>query len=69
MQVTDVGVCELARCCPLRYLVLAGIFKVTDKSIFALANSCHYLEEIFLNGCAQISPTSIRYLMVSDRKL
>ncbi|XP_045190636.2 F-box/LRR-repeat protein fbxl-1-like [Mercenaria mercenaria] len=62
-KVSDYGVCELARCCPLRSIVLAGINKVTDKSIFALANSCHYLEDIYLNGCAQVSPTSIRYLM------
>lgn len=61
-KVTDIGVCELARCCPLRLLVLAGINNITDKSIFALANSCHYLDEIYLNGCAQVSPTALRYL-------
>ncbi|KAL4231710.1 hypothetical protein ACF0H5_009286 [Mactra antiquata] len=62
-QVTDSGVCELARCCPLKSLVLAGVNSLTDKSIFALANSCHYLHEIYLNGCAHISPAAVRYLV------
>ena len=46
-------------------MVVAGIHNLTDSSIFALANTCHYLEEIYLNGCAQVSPTAVRYLVVS----
>ena len=46
-------------------MVLAGIHNLTDSSIFALANTCHYLEEIYLNGCAKVSPAAVRYLVVS----
>lgn len=69
LQVTDTGVCELARCCNLESLVLSGLSNVTDLSIFALANSCHYLKEIFMNGCSNISPVAVRYLTVSADNL
>ena len=62
---TDYGVRELVRCCNFKSMVLAGIHNLTDSSIFALANTCHYLEEIYLNGCAQVSPAAVRYLIVS----
>ncbi|PVD30524.1 hypothetical protein C0Q70_09791 [Pomacea canaliculata] len=61
-QVTDDAICEIARCCPIKSLVLSGIHNLTDKCIFALANSCPHLKEIYLNGCAQISPAAVRYL-------
>ncbi|KAL5021116.1 hypothetical protein ScPMuIL_000271 [Solemya velum] len=61
-MVTDLGICELARRCPLQSLILAGVNTLTDKCIFAIANNCHYLDEISLNGCAQVSPTAVRYL-------
>lgn len=61
-QVTDFGLCEIARCCSLKRLVLAGIHNVTDKTIFALANNCHYLTEIYLNGCSNVSSTTLNYL-------
>ncbi|KAK7494713.1 hypothetical protein BaRGS_00014111 [Batillaria attramentaria] len=61
-QVTNDGVCELVRHCPIRSLVLSGIHSLTDQCIFTLANSCPLLEEIYLNGCAQISPAAVRYL-------
>ena len=64
-QVTDLGVCELARCLPLTIVVLAGLHNLTDRSIFALANSCPYLEKIYLSGCAGITREAILYLMVS----
>ena len=64
LQLTDAGVCKLTYHCPLRYMVLAGIHNLTDKSIFAIANSCPNLEEIYLNGCAQITRQAIAYLMV-----
>ncbi|XP_071090171.1 F-box/LRR-repeat protein 2-like [Haliotis cracherodii] len=62
-QVTDYGVCEVVRCCPLRRLVVSGINNLTDKSLFALANSNPYLEEIYLNGCSKTTPMAIKYLM------
>ncbi|XP_076470806.1 uncharacterized protein LOC143300764 [Babylonia areolata] len=61
-QVTDRAVCALVRNCPIRSLVLSGILNLTDKCIFALANSRPELEEIYLNGCAQITPAAVRYL-------
>ena len=64
-QITDSGVCELVRHCPIKSLVLSGIHNLTDKCIFALANSRPQLEEIYLNGCAQITPAAVRYLSVS----
>ena len=65
LQVTDVGICEVARCCPLTGLVVAGLHEITDKSIFALASSCVYLEAIYLNGCSKISPVALLYLLVN----
>ena len=64
-QITDSAVCQLARLCPIRSLVLSGIHNLTDKCIFALANSRPQLEEIYLNGCAQITPAAVQYLCVS----
>ncbi|KAK7110296.1 F-box/LRR-repeat protein 2-like [Littorina saxatilis] len=61
-QITDRAVCELVRQCPIKSLVLSGIHGLTDKCIFALANSRPELEEIYLNGCAQITPAAVRYL-------
>ncbi|KAL8613085.1 hypothetical protein ACOMHN_035026 [Nucella lapillus] len=61
-QVTDHAVCTLVKQCPIRSLVLSGILNLTDKCIFALANSRPELEEIYLNGCAHISPAAVRYL-------
>ncbi|XP_052770511.1 F-box/LRR-repeat protein 2-like [Mya arenaria] len=60
--VTDVGVCELARHCSLVSLVVSGVGSLTDASIFCLANCCPQLEEIYMNGCANISPVAVRYL-------
>ncbi|CAG2229123.1 F-box/LRR-repeat protein 2-like [Mytilus edulis] len=62
-QVTDEGVCELARKCDLHIIVLSGILNLTDKSIFCIANHCHMLEEIYLNGCSRISGTTVSYLI------
>ena len=64
-QVTDEGVCELARHCDLRFIVLSGILNLTDKYIFFIANHCPLLEEIYLNGCSRISVTTVSYLTVS----
>ncbi len=64
MQVTDCGVIEVARCCPLKSIVLSGLHRLTDNCIFALANSCPYLEEVYLNGCCHITPAAVYYLMV-----
>ncbi|ESP00400.1 hypothetical protein LOTGIDRAFT_238569 [Lottia gigantea] len=61
--ITDCALIELARCCPLKSLVLSGINNLTDASIFALANSCHQLEEIYLNGCSHVSSVAVHYLI------
>ncbi|XP_060075518.1 F-box/LRR-repeat protein 20-like [Ylistrum balloti] len=64
-QVTDAGVCEIARHCPLKYVVLSGIQAITDKTVFTVSNHCHNLEEIYLNGCLNVSPTTVNYLVDS----
>jgi len=64
-QVTDAGISEVARCLPLAVVVLSGLHHLTDRSIFALANSCPYLDEIYLNGCAKVTHEALMYLMVS----
>ncbi|KAJ8301825.1 hypothetical protein KUTeg_020812 [Tegillarca granosa] len=62
-EVTDMGVCAVARRCPLKKIVVSGINNLTDKSIFTLANQCCNLEELYVNGCSLISPTTLRYLV------
>ncbi|XP_055876177.1 F-box/LRR-repeat protein 2-like [Biomphalaria glabrata] len=61
-QVTDAAICYLSGCCPLTSMCLSGLHALTDKSIFCLASSCPQLEEIYLNGCANISPVAVQYL-------
>ncbi|GFR75159.1 F-box/LRR-repeat protein 2-like isoform X2 [Elysia marginata] len=60
--VSDAAVCYLCSKCPLRSLCLSGLHTLTDKSIFCLASSCPQMEEIYLNGCACISPVAVQYL-------
>lgn len=60
--VTDNGVIEVARCCPLLELVVSGIHTLTDKSVFALANSCPDLECFYVSGCNKITTAAINYL-------
>ncbi|KAK3095521.1 hypothetical protein FSP39_015599 [Pinctada imbricata] len=62
-QVTDEGLCNIARCCDLKTIVLSGLSSITDKAIFCIANHCHHLEEIYMNGCSKISQTTLNYLM------
>ncbi|WAR21838.1 FBXL2-like protein [Mya arenaria] len=54
--VDDEILTTLAQNCP-------GLSRLlTDASIFCLANCCPQLEEIYMNGCANISPVAVRYL-------
>ena len=64
IQVTDSGVVELARCCPLQDICLAGIQNITDKSVFALANNCPDLKTLFISGCKRITEQATNYLEV-----
>ncbi|XP_030842168.1 F-box/LRR-repeat protein 2 [Strongylocentrotus purpuratus] len=61
-QVTDNGVVELTRCCPLEDICLAGIHNITDKSIFALANNCPDLKTLFVSGCSKVTTQATNYL-------
>ncbi|BFZ02165.1 hypothetical protein BsWGS_05204 [Bradybaena similaris] len=61
-QVTDAAICYLSGCCPLTSVSLSGLIAITDKTIFSLASNCPQLEEIFLNGCAHVSPAAVQYL-------
>ena len=64
-QVTDNGICELARFCPLSEVVVSGIHGLTDKSIFALTNSCTTtLNDVYASACAKITTQAFRYLKV-----
>ena len=66
-HLTDVGVCELAiRCNKLVIVGLAGNHSLTDKSIICLAENCHYIEEVYLSGCARITKAAIAYLQVTN---
>lgn len=60
--ITDAAVCYLCSKCSLKSLCLSGLHTLTDKSIFCLASSCPQMEEIYLNGCACISPVAVQYL-------
>lgn len=67
-QVTDVGVRALARCCPLRVVVLSGANLITDGGVLALARGCPSIKEIYLSGCSQVSRAAVRYLVVSNTR-
>jgi len=61
--VSDVGVCELARMCPLEEVVVSGVSSLTDRSVFALANCCtSTLKELYASGCSMITQAAINYL-------
>lgn len=64
-KVTDPSVCEIAvHCHNLLLLALAGLHKLTDKCVIALAGNCPYLEELYISGCGMITPAATRYLQV-----
>ncbi|XP_068709892.1 uncharacterized protein [Montipora capricornis] len=61
--VSDVGICELARMCPLEEIVISGVSRLTDRSVFALANCCSStLKELYASGCSMITQAAINYL-------
>ncbi|XP_071793620.1 uncharacterized protein [Asterias amurensis] len=61
-QVTDKGLLELIRCCPLEHVVISGIHKVTDKTALSLANACPDLKSLYASGCTMITAAGLRYL-------
>ena len=64
-NVTDVGICEMAVCCPqLSILAVAGVHCLTDKSVLALAEHCPHLEELYISGCDKITKQAVTYLKV-----
>ena len=51
-QVTDIGVEDIAACCPrLKSISLAWCSKMTDAAMLALANNCPDLEILDLSFC------------------
>lgn len=61
--VSDVGICELARMCPLEEIVISGVSKLTDRSVLALANCCtSTLKELYASGCSMITEAALNYL-------
>jgi len=66
-RVTDTSVCEVAiHCHNLLLLALAGLHKLTDKCVIALAGNCPYLDELYISGCSMITSAATRYLQVSE---
>lgn len=62
-DVNDAGICALAQYCPLECIVLSGVSNITDKSVYALANGCPYLKEIYVSGCSKVTRPAVRYLV------
>ena len=59
--------CEVLRVCPLEVLVVSGVHNLTDKSVFALANSCtSTLIEMYASGCNKMTVAAFNYLKVRD---
>lgn len=68
-NVTDDGIEILAKNCTcLRTLDLSGCPNVRDRSIFAMS-ALRGLEEIGLDGCAEVSDEAARHLFTSVTKL
>ena len=66
-NLTDEGVCKIAvHCSELVMIALAGIHGLTDKCIFALANNCPNLRELYISGCAKITKQAVTYLKVCE---
>ena len=55
----------MARNVPLTVVVLSGLNHLTDKSVYALGNSCPYLEEVYLSGCSLVTRNAVHWLTVS----
>ncbi|XP_071947951.1 uncharacterized protein [Antedon mediterranea] len=69
-QVSDSGLTELARCCPLKEVVLSGVHSLTNKSVLALANNCPDLKCLYISGCSKVSSAAVRYLQdVCNRRV
>ncbi|CAF0938517.1 unnamed protein product [Brachionus calyciflorus] len=61
---TDNGIVALASNCPLKCLVLSGLYKLTDKSLYTMGNFLEKsLEELYLAGCLKLTQTAIIYLL------
>ena len=62
---SDCGICEIAAYCnELQLLNVAGNHKLTDRSVFSLAENCTKLEEFYLSGCAKVTKAALQYLSV-----
>ena len=64
-DLTDASICELSvHCNKLKMLAVAGIHGLTDKCVISLADNCPHIKELYLSGCARITPASLTYLKV-----
>jgi len=66
---TNMSVCVLSTLPELCRVHLAGIYHLTDKAIYALAENTPTLEEIYLSGCDQITLMAIHSLLLNCGKL
>ncbi|XP_010918416.3 uncharacterized protein [Elaeis guineensis] len=66
-KIGDVGVSRIAEVSSssLKTLKLLDCYKVGDKSIFSLANSCHNLETLVIGGCRDVSDGSMKSLALA----
>lgn len=68
-NVTDDGVEVLAKyCSSLRSLDVSGCPRVRDRSVYAMS-TLHGLEEVILDGCAEVSNEAARHLFNNVTKL
>ena len=45
--------------------MISGVSKLTDRSVFALANCCtSTLNEMYASGCSMITEAALNYLKV-----
>ncbi|XP_038973887.1 F-box/LRR-repeat protein 3-like [Phoenix dactylifera] len=66
-KISDVGVSRVAEVSSsyLKTLKLLDCYKVGDKSIFTLADSCHNLETLVIGGCHDVSDESMKSLALA----
>ena len=69
-QVTDEGVCHVIRNgSPIEKLILSGIPRLTDKSIFTMASFIpNTLQSLYISGCTRVSKQACQYLKVTKEE-
>lgn len=67
-NITDKGLIHLIWMCPnLRWVNLKFCDGITDNSLLEILNTLHYLEELDLTGCKQVTGDKIAFCKASSR--